>query len=191
MSQDTRRDQLLLTAREVFAEKGFGSATIRDIADRAGILSGSLYYHFASKDAMLFEILERFLTRASSRYVEASARGNDPSQRLHNLIHVACDIAVNDSEVSILATEWTHVLSTPPFARLDELMNEIQSIWIAAIKDGQASGVFRQAVDARLTYRLLFGSFLAIGRWYRPGGGLSVKQIAETQTLLFLKGFEA
>lgn len=52
-----RREEILQIARTLFAEKGFEAASIREIGDAAGILSGSLYYHFATKDDMLDELV--------------------------------------------------------------------------------------------------------------------------------------
>ena len=54
---ESRRNELLEIATRVFAEKGIASATVRDIAQEAGILSGSLYHHFASKEEMVKEIV--------------------------------------------------------------------------------------------------------------------------------------
>ncbi|NLA37272.1 MAG: helix-turn-helix transcriptional regulator, partial [Actinobacteria bacterium] len=56
-SPATRRDELLGLAATMFAERGLRATTVRDIADSAGILSGSLYHHFASKEAMVDEVL--------------------------------------------------------------------------------------------------------------------------------------
>ena len=58
----TRRDELLAIAAELFAERGFTNTTVRDIADAAGILSGSLYHHFDSKESMVDELLDTFQT---------------------------------------------------------------------------------------------------------------------------------
>ena len=52
----TRRDELLELAAVMFAERGLRATTVRDIADSAGILSGSLYHHFASKEEMVDEV---------------------------------------------------------------------------------------------------------------------------------------
>ncbi len=59
-----RRDELLGIAATLFAERGFRNTTVRDIADAAGILSGSLYHHFDSKEAMVDELLDTFQQRA-------------------------------------------------------------------------------------------------------------------------------
>ena len=57
----SRRDELLSLAAAMFAERGLRATTVRDIADAAGILSGSLYHHFDSKEAIVDELLRDFL----------------------------------------------------------------------------------------------------------------------------------
>jgi AcrR family transcriptional regulator len=56
-----RHDQILAAAAELFARKGVAATTVREIADQVGILSGSLYHHFDSKEAMVDEILSPYL----------------------------------------------------------------------------------------------------------------------------------
>ena len=64
----TRREELLELAATMFAQRGLRATTVRDIADAAGILSGSLYHHFASKEEMVDEVLRTFLDWLFERY---------------------------------------------------------------------------------------------------------------------------
>ena len=76
----TRRAELLALAAQMFAERGYGQTTVRDIADAAGILSGSLYHHFDSKESMVDEILRTFLDELFTRYREIVDAGLEPRQ---------------------------------------------------------------------------------------------------------------
>ena len=73
----SRREQLLAIAASLFAEKGFKNTTVRDIADAAGILSGSLYHHFDSKESMVDEILSTFQAELFGQYDEILASADD------------------------------------------------------------------------------------------------------------------
>ena len=53
----SRREEILKVAAQVFAERGIKEATVRDIGEAAGILSGSLYYHFDSKEQIVLKLL--------------------------------------------------------------------------------------------------------------------------------------
>ena len=56
-----RRDEILQVAAQLFAAKGYEETTIREIGDAAGILSGSLYHHFQTKEEMLHDLLRGFI----------------------------------------------------------------------------------------------------------------------------------
>src|SRR3546814_5788897 len=82
----TRRDELLHIAAKLFAEKGFKNTTVRDIADAAGILSGSLYHHFDSKESMVDELLVRFQTELFDRYDQ---RSEEHTSELQSLMRIS------------------------------------------------------------------------------------------------------
>src|SRR3954467_9879755 len=82
----SRRDELLELAALMFAERGLRATTVRDIADAAGILSGSLYHHFDSKESMVDEILRQFLDGLFDRYREIVARELDPRGTLEAVV---------------------------------------------------------------------------------------------------------
>src|ERR1700754_4423032 len=74
-SASERRDHLVKLAAELFARKGFQATTVREIADEAGILSGSLYHHFDSKETIVDEVLSIFLDDIIARYRAALVAG--------------------------------------------------------------------------------------------------------------------
>src|SRR3954471_18548969 len=81
-----RRDELLATAAEVFAAQGYRATTVRRIADEAGMLAGSLYYHFDSKESMVDEILSTFLDELWAGYDEVLASGLGPRETIEALV---------------------------------------------------------------------------------------------------------
>ena len=85
----SRREQLLAIAARLFAEKGFKNTTVRDIADAAGILSGSLYHHFDSKESMVDEILSTFQDGLFAQYDEILASDEDARTKLERAVRVS------------------------------------------------------------------------------------------------------
>ena len=77
-----RRGELLNTAAEVFAEHGYNATTVRRIADHAGMLAGSLYYHFDSKESMPEEILRTFPDELWGGYATVLAAEPGPRETL-------------------------------------------------------------------------------------------------------------
>ena len=105
-SSSTRRDELLKIAAELFATKGFKNTTVRDIADAAGILSGSLYHHFDSKESMVDEILSSFQEELFGKYAEIIAGSADPRAKLEEAVRVSFEaIDHHRDEVAIFQNE--------------------------------------------------------------------------------------
>ena len=87
-----RRDQIMAIAAHLIARRGYSATTVRDIADEAGILSGSLYHHFSSKEAILQEILRNFMNTLLAKLERIEAEETDPRVQLDRLIAVVHDV---------------------------------------------------------------------------------------------------
>ena len=107
----SRRDELLELAATMFAERGLRATTVRDIADSAGILSGSLYHHFSSKEEMVDELLRGFLDWLFDR-LECPELG----PALHALL-VQCGADARDPDVRGRLTDWLAAHADLPQAR--------------------------------------------------------------------------
>jgi TetR/AcrR family transcriptional regulator, transcriptional repressor for nem operon len=84
-----RRTDLLDAGLEVFAERGYAKTTIAEIVERAGVAQGTFYLHFATKEALLFALQERFKERMVARAAAAiTASGADWSAKLDALVLV-------------------------------------------------------------------------------------------------------
>ena len=84
-----RRAEIVAIAGDLFATHGYANTTVREIADAAGILSGSLYHHFDSKESMVEALLRDFLERIGRQYAAVVSCGTDPLATLRALVHVA------------------------------------------------------------------------------------------------------
>jgi DNA-binding transcriptional regulator YbjK len=76
-----RWSELLQIAADLFAEHGYAATTVRDIAEVAGMRSGSLYHHFDSKESMIDEILSTFINQTLDAYETVIAEGGVPGRR--------------------------------------------------------------------------------------------------------------
>ena len=81
-----RRADVVQLAGELFAQKGYRATTVREIADAAGILSGSLYHHFDSKESIGDEILSGFINDVLADYRAAVASGGSPRAVLEQIV---------------------------------------------------------------------------------------------------------
>src|SRR4051812_13085952 len=188
----TRREQLLGIAAELFASKGFRNTTVRDIADAAGILSGSLYHHFDSKEAMVDEILRTFQEGLFGQYDEILASAADPRAKLEQAVRVSFDaIDQHHSEVAIFQNDAAYLGTLDGFGYLAERHAQSREVWLRLLREGVAAGALREDLDIDLVYRFIRDTVWVAVNWYRPGGSLSSAQVADQYVTILLEGIHA
>ncbi|MFC4906384.1 TetR/AcrR family transcriptional regulator [Actinomadura gamaensis] len=175
-----RREHLVKLAAELFAEKGFQATTVRNIADEAGILSGSLYHHFDSKESIVDEILSGFFEEIMTRYREVIDQGEDPRATIAGLVRIAFGtLEPHRAAITVMQNDWNYLKGMERFAYLTKSEDEVEKMWVDTIKAGQEQGLFRSDVDPKLTYRMIRDTVWVAVRWFKPGGRLDAQGLAE------------
>ncbi len=185
----TRRDELLDLAATMFAQRGLRATTVRDIADAAGILSGSLYHHFASKEEMVDEVLRTFLDWLFERYQRIIDTESNPLARLKGLFMASFDaIERHHAEVVIYQDEAKRLSGQPRFAYIDELNVRQRKMWVDVLTEGIEQGYFQPDIDVDLVYRFIRDTTWVSVRWYQPGGPLTAEQVGRQYLAIVLDG---
>jgi TetR/AcrR family transcriptional regulator, cholesterol catabolism regulator len=185
----TRRGEILAIAGELFVQKGFDATTVREIAEAAGILSGSIYHHFDSKESMVDEILSGFLDQSLAGYRAVVAAADDPMDAVRDLVRGAfAAVADNRMAVAVMQNEFQFLVRDPRFAYLRRAADEAEDLWVRVLSDGMRSGAFRDDLDARVVYRFLRDAIWVSVRWYRPEGELSMQEITDAFLRMTLDG---
>jgi AcrR family transcriptional regulator len=185
-----RRQQILQVSAELFAERGYAATTVRNIAERTGLLSGSLYHHFDSKEAILDEILTEFVGGLVRRADEALAVAtHDARAALEQLVAVNLR-AIEDhrSAILLLQNDWALLRTEPRFAHLVDEGRHIDRVWLSVLEQGQAQGTFRRDMAPELVWRFLRDAVWMAARWYEPGREHSIDGIARQYADVVFRG---
>lgn len=184
-----RRLALLEAAAQLFRRKGFSATTTRDIAAAADMQSGSPFYHFKSKDALLYAVMEEGMRKALARQrqvLDAPGYGNLPAQaQLRQLIAAHFDVllgAGNDF-VPVMLYEWR---SLQPKQRkaMRLLVEAYEVLWMPVLNALHACGQLRAPVGlARL---LMLGGLNWSVQWYDPKKSATLDDLATAALSLFL-----
>jgi len=186
-----RRADVVRLAGDLFAQKGFRATTVREIADAAGILSGSLYHHFDSKESIGDEILSGFINDVLADYRTAVSSGGSPRDVLEQIVRsTSRTLARHRAALAMLQNDWNYFSTQPRFGYLRQALAEIERTWETQLERGKADGAFRADLDARLTYRLLRDVLWIPSQW-RVAGGYSTEQVAEGLLQLLFDGITA
>jgi AcrR family transcriptional regulator len=185
-----RRELIVSCAAELFARRSVAATTVREIADAVGVLSGSLYHHFESKDAIVEAVLSGYLELIRAQYRQAISSGKTPAERVHALVLASLKIAEDQPYPTLIYQNEIHYLSeSPQFAAVQKAAEEVQNTWLKVIEAGVRDGSFRKDLPARTFYRLIRDAVWLSVRWHRPGGKYSTEQLADDVTSIFLSGY--
>jgi AcrR family transcriptional regulator len=187
-----RRELIVSAAAEMFARKGIRSTTVREIADAVGVLSGSLYHYFSSKDEIVQEILMDFLDAIRAGYAEVLARGGGAAETLRDVVLASLKVARERPDATaIYQNELRYLRETPQFKEVQAAAAEVQRVWLNIIERGVADGTFRDDIPPRVFHRLIRDAVWLSGRGQHPDAGYSTEQLADAITSIFLDGFSA
>ncbi|TDD88307.1 TetR/AcrR family transcriptional regulator [Actinomadura darangshiensis] len=187
-----RRAELLATAAEVFASQGYSATTVRKVADAAGILGGSLYYHFDSKESMADEILSTFLDEmwaAYGRVLDAGLSARDTLEAV--VVESFRSIDRHRPAVVLYQNESKHLATSERFHYLLDSQRRFEEMWLSLLDRGVAEGAFRADLDRTLIYRFIRDTVWVAANWYQHGGRLSAEDIAKQYLAMFLEGIKA
>ena len=186
-----RRADMVSIAAELFAQKGYRATTVREIADAAGILSGSLYHHFDSKESIGDEILSGFINEVLANYRSTIDSAPDPQAALEQIVRsTSRTLSQHRAALTMLQNDWNHFAAQPRFAYLPQALREIERIWIGQLELGKQAGLFRPDLDAKLTYRLLQDVLWVPTQWRRTRG-YSTDQVVDGFLQILFHGISA
>ncbi|HET9341122.1 MAG TPA: TetR/AcrR family transcriptional regulator [Casimicrobiaceae bacterium] len=162
---DNRLPLVLDAAARFFAEKGYGVTSMRDIAGAAGMLPGSLYYHFASKEELLVAVYAEGVRRIKAAVTPALATGGDPWQRLENVCAAHLAALLEDSDYGQVVIRVRPEDAPEVAKRLVSLRDEYEQTFAQAL----AGLPLPPRTDRRALRLMLLGALNWSQTWYRPG----------------------
>lgn len=172
-------DRLLSAAAAEFRRHGVAGATVRGIAQSAGVLPGSLTYRFPTKESLVVALMEQAGAHISAAVLEAIDGCADPLERLRLAMRAHLRVLLGGGDAAyVLLFDWRR-LSEHTRAALSRERHRYESIWDGLIYAAAASGQLAGGLDLALVRRFAFGAVNSVAFWYREGEALSPDQIAD------------
>jgi AcrR family transcriptional regulator len=188
LDEGNRRQQVLRAAARLFRAKGFAATTTRDIAAAADMHAGSPFYHFESKVALLFAVVEQGMRAALQRQHKAlqAAAAAGAEARLHALVRAHFDVLLGAGSdfIPVMLYEWRS-LDAAQRAAIAALQRDYEAAWAAELAALQGEG--RLGADARLARLMLLGALNWSVQWYQPHKGATLDELAAAAMQLFVR----
>ncbi len=182
---DNRRAQVIAAAARQLRENGYAATSMRKIASEAGILAGSIYYHFLSKEDLMSAVHDEGLKQINASVRRAMEKESDPWLRLEAACaaHMGAILEADDFAGVVLAD--ISRVSPDLQKRLNDQRNGYEEVFRQLIDDLELPA----AVDRSLFRLSLLGALNYAPRWYKPNGR-NPGEIARTFVQMLRAGVE-
>ncbi len=187
--RESRKDQVIQAAAELFRAKGYSATSMRDIATKLGIEAASLYSHIRSKEEILqtlcFGMAEKFISCLDK--VEQQNANFEDQLRNGILGHISV-IADNLTASAVFMNEHRH-LSEDHLRKFRILRLNYINRFKRMLEMGIGAGEFRK-VDTKLAVITLFSSLNWMPQWYDPAGAISLEQLGNQLADMLIEGLK-
>jgi AcrR family transcriptional regulator len=182
--------RILSEATRLFAEKGFLGTSVQEIVDAANVTKGALYYHYSSKDDLLYEIYHRVIQKELATLDRVLAMQLSPADTVDLLISdVMLTTSAHRDDVMIFLREM-HRLSPEKQAAVRKDRRRYHMAFREVIEKGQRDGTFRSDISAELVVIGFFGLVHHYYTWYREDPRYSPQYMARESSRWFLKSLQ-
>lgn len=182
-----RKLQILHTAGELFSQRGYHAASMRELARQLNLQGGSLYAHINSKEELLIAVVRQ----AADRFLAVlEGLKGDPESKLRALVRGHLTVIAEElPRATVFFHEWKH-LSPPLLEEAKALRRRYEQGVQALIAEGVAQGVFA-VPNLRLATLFVLSALNWSYQWYQPAGPLSLAELAESYAQLILRALGA
>jgi AcrR family transcriptional regulator len=191
-----RRVELVRAAARLFRKKGFDATSTRDIATAVGMRSGSPFYHFKSKGALLYAVMEEGMRSAHERQLavlhaavdagKSTTAGARPRALLAVLIrnHLGVLLGPDSDFIPVMLYE-SRSLTPRQRTSLAKMQGEYEADWAPVLEALHASGALK--ADVKLARLLIFGALNWSAQWFSRRGAASLDDLTDAAMALFIK----
>ena len=194
----SKRSAIIEVAIDHFGRDGYELTRWATIAEEVGIGQTALYHYFESKGHCLLTIMRLELESSLARLDEARASGLDASETFATAVQTAYSGGPRDALARRILQSHMDILSTPRPSEKEEeerrhcraLAEAVETQWREMIEAGVAAGQF-SASDSQMSARVVLSILVGVWRWYRPGGSLSLDEVASMVSEAAMRVVEA
>lgn len=183
----TTEEKIYEVAIELFAKNGFRATSIRDIAEKVGINSATLYYYINNKNDFLAQIMERELIKLINNAKEILKQANTPEETIESLVKMHV-IFHGENKLATLVTDTEYrALNSENRKKIAQLRDEYEYLWRDVIQEGKEKNVFKNVYDVKLSTFAVLAMCTGVVHWYSHEGPISLNEIGDIYAKMTLE----
>ena len=185
-----RKQIIYREAARLFREKGYNSASMRELAERVQLKASSLYNHIGSKEEILVKICFDNAHRFIQGMEKVEAMNSDSREKIKELLRLHIRTALEDTtSVTVFNDEWKH-LSAPLLSEFILLRKDYENRFRKIIQKGVESGELKNLNTEILLYSLL-NSVHWLHHWYKKDGKIKPIEAEEDIITMLMEGISS
>jgi TetR/AcrR family transcriptional regulator, cholesterol catabolism regulator len=186
----TKRALIVSEAAKLFKEKGFGGASMRDLAEKVGMEAASIYHHIRSKEELLEEICFGLAKTYETQLSEIEQQKIGYPEKIEALIAFHVQLIIEDvNAVSVLNNDWKY-LSSEKMIDFKTMRKDYEKRFAALISKGIEAGVFKN-VNVSIALFTILSSLRWVELWYKPTRGVTKEDLAKNISAILMNGVKA
>jgi AcrR family transcriptional regulator len=183
------REALIKAGINLFSQKGYANASIREIGAKAGISSSIIYHYFKNKEEILFTIITNESQDLIKTLLEIEGRISDPVQCLREMLkEQSVFYSLKGKKVAKIMAFDTHQLRGKQGDIIRKMEYEIYCIYKRKIMEIKEKGLLRDNIDLTVLTFSIFGIINSFHGWYKKSGRLSEEEVAENMERFLFHG---
>ena len=190
--RETRREEILRAAQDLFHQRGYANTSLDDIARAVGIKREGLYYYFPNRTQILIEIIKPLGLQLRVRVKEILNSAGSPQEKIRQTVEnhlMRFENRFAESKITLRDDYFSE--NELVLAEMGPIWDEYERLWIAIIVEGQEQGVFDGSLDPRLAHLGILGLCNWVARWYVPKQSLPVPELINMYNKIILRGLGA
>ena len=187
--RETRREEILRAAQDLFHRQGYANTSLDDIARAVGIKREGLYYYFENRTQILIAIIRPLGLQLRDTAAEILASDDRPEEKIRRAVEnhlMRFEHRFAESKITLRDDYFAD--NEAVLGEMGPVWDSYEDIWAAIIAEGQAQGVFDPTLDPRLTFLGILGQCNWVARWYEPGVSIPVPDLIEMYNRQILRG---
>jgi AcrR family transcriptional regulator len=184
------RGRVLDAAVELFAAQGYDGTSVNQVITRAGVAKGGFYHHFASKEALLYEVYGDLITRQLQNMDAILAQGMPPADTLRALIRDLVETTAASARPALVFWREMNKLGDDHAQEYRRARRRYHDTVKRLVRDAQAAGEFAAVAGADTVTFTIFGFVNELPLWYRPNGRKRPAQLGDELADLVLASLE-
>lgn len=173
------REFVLATAAKLFRKSGYERTTVKQVAEACNMLPGSLHYRYNSKEALLIDMMQLGLMRASEALLSSFDPTDTPAEQLRHGVNAHLRVLVSDSDmVYALLFEWRS-LKGDARREIVRLRDRYEQLWAGMLTLLVERKVIRPDVDLVLLRLMGLGALNWVATWFHSDGRYSLEDVGD------------